>query len=96
MKTRTDPLDASAFPTGAHPEKISCHVFQRAGDASSYVANQIADLIRQRTDAGKMCVLGLATGSTPVSVYDELVRLHQQEGLSFRNVVTFNLDEYYP
>ncbi|MCH8840490.1 MAG: glucosamine-6-phosphate deaminase [Planctomycetes bacterium] len=96
MKTHTGPLGASAFHTGAHPEKISCHVFQRAEDASTYVANQIADLIRQRTDAGRMCVLGLATGSTPVSVYNELVRLHQQEGLSFRDVVTFNLDEYYP
>jgi len=60
------------------------------------VAGQIAELIRQRTAAGEKCVLGLATGSTPVSVYNELVRLHQQEGLSFRNVVTFNLDEYYP
>jgi hypothetical protein len=41
-------------------------------------------------------VLGLATGSTPKTLYKELVRLHQEEGLSFANVVTFNLDEYYP
>ena len=79
-----------------HPEKVPCHVLQHAGDASTFVAGQIAELIRQRTAAGEKCVLGLATGSTPVSVYNELVRLHQQEGLSFRNVVTFNLDEYYP
>ena len=39
-------------------------------------------------------VLGLATGSTPVGIYDELVRLHREEGLSFANVITFNLDEY--
>lgn len=83
------------FPQQSH-EKISCNVFQHAGDASVYVANQIADLIRKRSEAGEQCVLGLATGSTPVSVYNELIRLHQEEGLSFQNVVTFNLDEYYP
>ncbi len=88
-------LDQLSDPT-MHHEKIPCHVFQHADDASIYVAHQIAELIRQRSDAGQNCVLGLATGSTPVSVYDELVRLHQQEGLSFRNVVTFNLDEYSP
>ena len=43
-----------------------------------------------------MCILGLATGSTPVGIYDELVRRHHEEGLSFANVITFNLDEYYP
>ncbi len=52
-------------------------------------------MIRKRAAEGKQCVLGLATGSTPVSVYAELVRRHQQEGLSFKNVITFNLDEYY-
>jgi len=41
-------------------------------------------------------VLGLATGSTPLRVYQELIRMHREEGLSFKNVVTFNLDEYYP
>lgn len=40
--------------------------------------------------------MGLATGSTPKGVYMELVRLHKEEGLSFNNVITFNLDEYYP
>src|SRR5690606_532750 len=45
---------------------------------------------------GKNAVLGLATGSTPLRLYRELIRLHREEGLSFRNVVTFNLDEYYP
>ena len=82
--------------TTSHQENVPCHVFQHAGDASVFVAHQIAELIRQRADAEEQCVLGLATGSTPVSVYNELVRLHRQEGLSFRNVVTFNLDEYYP
>lgn len=89
-------MHAAPFHSESHPEKISCNVFRNAKDASHYVAHQIADLIRQRTEAGKMCVLGLATGSTPTSVYEELVRLHREEGLSFRNVVTFNLDEYFP
>lgn len=60
------------------------------------VAQDIASLIRQRAAEGRTCVLGLATGSTPTRLYEELVRLHQQEGLSFQNVVTFNLDEYFP
>ncbi len=77
-------------------ERIPCQVFRLAREASRYVAGQIADFIRQRNQEGKSCVLGLATGSTPVSVYNELVRLHREEGLSFKNVITFNLDEYYP
>jgi glucosamine-6-phosphate deaminase len=60
------------------------------------VAQRIADLIRQRNAEGRMAVLGLATGSTPLGVYRELVRQHREEGLSFRPVVTFNLDEYFP
>ena len=77
-------------------EKIPVQVFNQAKDASAYIAAEIADLIRTRAAEGKQAVLGLATGSTPVGVYSELVRMHQQEGLSFQNVVTFNLDEYYP
>jgi glucosamine-6-phosphate deaminase len=65
-------------------------------DACVAVARQIADLIRIRAAEGRQCVLGLATGSTPVGVYDELVRMHRDEKLSFANVITFNLDEYYP
>lgn len=64
--------------------------------AGAFVAREIADLIRVKQSAGGRAVLGLATGSTPQDVYHELVRLHRQEGLSFRNVVTFNLDEYWP
>lgn len=71
-------------------------VFALSRDASRAVAAEIAALIRARGREGRPCVLGLATGSTPVSVYAELVRLHREEGLSFRNVTTFNLDEYHP
>src|SRR5918994_5801588 len=77
-------------------EKIPCRIYRHAGEASKSVAAEIAALIRERADQGRHCVLGLATGSTPVGVYAELVRLHQEEGLSFRHVVTFNLDEYFP
>ena len=77
-------------------EKIPTRIFDTSVDASITVAREIADLIRAKARKKEQCVLGLATGSTPTSVYGELVRLHQEEGLSFQNVVTFNLDEYYP
>src|SRR5690606_12370955 len=76
-------------------EKIPARLFSTSVDASVFVANKIATLIRERQEAGKHCVLGLATGSTPTRVYAELVKMHN-EGLSFKNVYTFNLDEYYP
>ncbi|MFO7847226.1 MAG: glucosamine-6-phosphate deaminase [Balneolaceae bacterium] len=77
-------------------EKIPTLIYEESSEASVAVANEIASLIRSRDKENKTAVLGLATGSTPVGVYDELVRLHKEEGLSFKNVVTFNLDEYYP
>ena len=83
-------------PDFASRERIPCLVFPQARDASLAVAQQIAALIRTRASEGRNCVLGLATGSTPVGVYNELVRMHREEDLSFANVVTFNLDEYYP
>jgi glucosamine-6-phosphate deaminase len=76
-------------------EKIPVKIFSTSDDASVFVANEVASLIRSRQKEGKNCVLGLATGSTPTRVYAELVKLHQA-GLSFKNVYTFNLDEYYP
>ena len=83
-------------PPPENRERIPTRVFPSAEEVSVAVARDIAALIRERAAAGRTAVLGLATGSSPMSVYAELVRLHQQEGLSFRNVVTFNLDEYYP
>ena len=77
-------------------EKIPTEIFDDSKSASIHVAGEIASLIRQRNKNDKRTVLGLATGSTPTKVYDELIRLHNEEGLSFKNVVTFNLDEYYP
>lgn len=63
---------------------------------SEYVARSIADLIKNKQEKGEKAILGLATGSTPKGVYRNLIKLHREEGLSFRNVITFNLDEYYP
>src|SRR3954467_8981350 len=60
------------------------------------IAERIAAIIRERNAAGRPAVLGLATGSTPVGIYRELIRLHRDEGLDFSEVITFNLDEYYP
>ncbi|MEL6108377.1 MAG: glucosamine-6-phosphate deaminase [Planctomycetota bacterium] len=80
-----------------HPhERLPITVFDLASQASVAVAREIAELIRWKADEGKQCVLGLATGSSPTNVYNELVRMHQEDGLSFANVVTFSLDEYYP
>jgi len=62
--------------------------------AAQAIAREIADLIEIRSKSGKRAVLGLATGSTPLPLYAELIRLHREDGLSFRSVVTFNLDEY--
>ena len=77
-------------------EKIPVTVYSSSSIASASVARDIADLIKSKAAAGQKCVLGLATGSTPTGVYAELIRLHKTEGLSFKNVVTFNLDEYFP
>jgi len=77
-------------------EKIPVKIFTTPKDGSEFAAREIGKLIRSKESKGEKCVLGLATGSTPISLYASLVRLHQEEGLSFKNVVTFNLDEYYP
>jgi glucosamine-6-phosphate deaminase len=77
-------------------EKIPVKVFPSAAEGSVKVAARIVELVKERQAAGKNVVLGLATGSTPLRVYKELIRCHQEEGVSFSNVITFNLDEYYP
>ncbi len=77
-------------------EKIHNEIFENSAEASKVVAHEIAELIKSKQKEKKPCVLGLATGSSPIKVYEELVRLHKEEGLSFSNVITFNLDEYYP
>ena len=77
-------------------EKTPVQIFSTPKEGSKFVASEIKKLILETQSQGKNCVLGLATGSTPISMYAELVRMHKEEGLSFKNVITFNLDEYYP
>ena len=77
-------------------EKIPVKIYPDLKQGSAYVAQQIAAMIRAKQKKKQKCVLGLATGSTPKTLYAELVRMHREEKLSFKNVVTFNLDEYYP
>ncbi len=77
-------------------EKIHTVIFSTAIEGSIAVANEIATLIRHKESINQPCVLGLATGSSPTSVYNQLVKMHKEDGLSFKNVYTFNLDEYYP
>ena len=77
-------------------EKIPVKIYPDLKAGSKAVAKQIADLIREKQKKKEKCVLGLATGSTPKTLYAELVRMCKEEKLSFKNVITFNLDEYYP
>src|SRR5436190_7987329 len=77
-------------------ERIRTVVVDDHGDIARLVATRIATLINERNATGEPTVLGLATGSTPIGVYRELIRMHREEELSFANVITFNLDEYYP
>ena len=77
-------------------EKIDVSIYPDGKSGSLAIAKTIANLIKAKQKAKKKCVLGLATGSSPKRLYAELVRMHKEEGLSFKNVVTFNLDEYYP
>lgn len=77
-------------------ENINTVVFENSTSASIAVAKEIASLIQSKQEKNETCILGLATGSSPKGLYNELVRMHKEEGLSFKNVITFNLDEYYP
>ena len=99
MKTK-ELIDITYQPAGQFEntrfEKIHNLIFSNSAEGSICVANEIADLIKSKQAENKLCILGLATGSSPIKVYEELVRMHHEEGLGFANVVTFNLDEYYP
>lgn len=77
-------------------EKIPVEIFKNSDEASASVAREVVSFIRKRQAEGRCAVLGLATGSSPIRVYGELIRIHREEKLSFNNVITFNLDEYYP
>lgn len=91
-------LEPGADPGRHHPEirkNLHEHLRERSQRAA-YVAREIADCIREKQPIGEMCVLGITTGKSPVGVFRALVELHRSEGLSFRNVVVFSLDEFFP
>lgn len=77
-------------------EKIPTKLWESPEEGAINIAKYIALSIRQKQQDNTHLVLGLATGSSPIKIYNELVRMHKEENLSFANVVTFNLDEYYP
>ncbi len=77
-------------------ERIPVVIVEDYDEIARQIAARIAEMIRERNAEGRAAVLGLATGSTPIGIYRELIRMHREEGLDFSNVVTFNLDEYYP
>ena len=77
-------------------EKLHNVIYNNSDEGSISIANSIAQLIREKQSQKKNCVLGLSTGSSPLSVYYELIRMYKTESLSFKNVITFNLDEYFP
>jgi len=77
-------------------EKIPTDIYESAEEGSEHIAVEIVHAIRDKQKAGRFCVLALPGGSSPRSVYSALIRMHKEEGLSFRNVVVFNLYEYYP
>ncbi len=77
-------------------EKINLKLWENPDEGAIHVAQYIALSIRQKQQENEPIVLGLATGSSPIKIYNELVRMHKEEGLSFKNVITFNLDEYFP
>ncbi len=77
-------------------EKLPVTVYPNTDIASRKVARRIVDLITKKSKKGEHAILGLATGVTPIGVYQELIRIHKEEKVSFKNVISFNLDEYYP
>lgn len=82
--------------TETQRERIPVRIFDNPALMARAIAQHIANLIRRRQAENRPAVLGLPTGSTPIGVYQELIRMHREEGLDFSNVITFNLDEYYP
>jgi len=96
LRKKTINIEKKLYEQSVFNERIPLSVFEHPNEGSVYVANIIADIISKKQELGEKCVLGLATGSSPITIYSELVRLHKEENLSFKNVITFNLDEYWP
>jgi glucosamine-6-phosphate deaminase len=98
-RVKSGPSRPSLRPTaraGTELERVPVLIFDDPGQMSVQVAHRVRALIEAKQAVGEHVVLGLPTGSTPIGVYHVLVRMHREEGLDFSNVVTFNIDEYYP
>ena len=74
-------------------EKIPTNIYESANEGSFAIAKELASQIRKKQDAGEMFVLALSGGRSPQSVFKELIRLHKEEQLSFRNVIVLNVYE---
>lgn len=90
------PIDAIDKIRQTQYEKIDTEIFDDETLGSKQIAAEIATLIREKEAEGKACILGLSGGFSPISIYEELVRIHQEENLSFKHVEVFNLTEFYP
>lgn len=77
-------------------EKLRTTIYADSNEGARSIAQKVATLIREKENAGDRCVLGLSGGFSPLGVYDELVRMHQDEDLSFADVVVFNVSEFFP
>lgn len=77
-------------------EKVYTNIFASESSGSMYVAREIENCIREKQKFGELCILGITTGKSPVGVFRALVEIHKKENLSFRNVVVFSLDEFFP
>ncbi len=77
-------------------EKIPTDIYESEEEGVHKVALDIAEIIKEKQRAGRFCVMALTGGNSPINVFKELIRMHQEEGLSFRHVVVFNAYEYYP
>lgn len=77
-------------------EKLRTNIYKDATEGAVFTAGKIAQLIREKENLGEKCVLGLSGGSSPLGVYEELVRMHEEEDLNFSDVVVFNVSEFFP
>lgn len=77
-------------------EKVPTDIYESVEEGARQIANETAQVIREKQRAGRFCVMALAGGNSPQPVFAELIRMHKEEGLSFRNVIVFNVYEYYP
>src|SRR5689334_8183855 len=98
--TLRSPMPALTPPVSAKPRRLAgtnlpTHAFEASDQLARHVAQVVAAIIRDRSARGQQAVLGLPTGSTPVSLYRELVRMHREEGLDFSHVVVFVLNEFF-